>query len=99
MSEWFPVLWQGDRQHLAALKELGCPRSVPWAFIEQWRAGCLSNHGQTPERLAERGGLAPEEILALDADTYEERRRMWGLEPSESVPKLLALLAKGAKGR
>lgn len=44
------------------LTELGCPRVVPWEFIAERDSECRRYHNQTPERLAERGGLAP--ILA-----------------------------------
>jgi hypothetical protein len=52
----FPVLFNGRDDHPE------CPRSVPWAFIEPGRAQALSNHDQTLERLAERGGLCPGKI-------------------------------------
>jgi hypothetical protein len=39
------------------------PRSIPWAAAESFRAQAERNHGQTLERLAERGGLSPEEML------------------------------------
>jgi hypothetical protein len=32
-------------------------RAVPWAFVEPARARIESNHGQTLEQLAQRGGL------------------------------------------
>lgn len=38
------------------------PASLPWAMVEPWRAQAERNHGQTLERLNERGGLAPEEL-------------------------------------
>lgn len=38
------------------------PRSVPWAFVEQFREQAEHNHSQTLERLAQRGGLCPEEM-------------------------------------
>ena len=38
------------------------PREVPWSFVETFRAQAERNHGQTLERLAERGGLCPEEM-------------------------------------
>lgn len=38
------------------------PASVPWAYAERFREQAQRNHGQTLERLAERGGLSPEEI-------------------------------------
>lgn len=44
-----------------------CPRSVPWAAVEPARSTAMKNHGQTLERLAERGGLSPKELVcALD---------------------------------
>lgn len=38
------------------------PRSVPWSFVEAFREQAEANHDQTLERLAERGGLAPDEM-------------------------------------
>ena len=38
------------------------PRDVPWSFVEKFRVQAELNHDQTLERLAERGGLAPEEM-------------------------------------
>lgn len=38
------------------------PRTVPWSFVERFRAQAELNHDQTLERLAERGGLAPDEL-------------------------------------
>lgn len=38
------------------------PRSVPWSFVEAFRDQAEANHGQTLERLAERGGLGPDEM-------------------------------------
>ena len=60
----FPVLWQGPRVYLKALADNGCPREVPWDFVAEHAEQCLANHDQTPQRLSERGGLSPEEMLA-----------------------------------
>lgn len=38
------------------------PHSVPWSFVEAFRAQAEDNHDQTLEVLASRGGLAPEEM-------------------------------------
>jgi len=95
----FPVLWQGDRARKAALEAAGCPRYIPWAFIARYEDGCLWNHDQTVQRLSERGGLAPEEILAVIASTekggttYEILHQLWVTTPEETTKKLLALLA------
>lgn len=48
-----------------------CPSSIPWEMIEPCEKQALINHGQSLERLAERQGLAPTEILAvLDGIRY-----------------------------
>ena len=47
-STEFPVL-ESDRKAQRSY--------VPWAWAETWRAQASLNHGQTLERLAERGGL------------------------------------------
>ncbi len=41
---------------------------VPWALVEPHRAQALRNHGQTLERLAERGGLCWSELAAVIED-------------------------------
>jgi hypothetical protein len=69
MERQFPVLWQGDRKYMKALADAECPRSVPWDFVALHAEWCLRNHDQTPDRLAERGGLSPEEILAVTRNT------------------------------
>jgi hypothetical protein len=87
----FPVLWQGTRDLMRRLEALGCPRAVPWAFIAERSAECLRYHDQTPERLAERGGLAPEEILVVLESaplTTSERLAMWNMPAEQSVPRL-----------
>ena len=44
--------------------------SVPWAMIEPHEKQAQSNHGQTLERLASRGGLSACESVAI----LEDRR-------------------------
>lgn len=57
----FPVLlsWEVREDLLGA----GMPRYVPWSFVEPHRQRAMKNHNQTLERLAERGGLSPYELL------------------------------------
>ena len=38
---------------------------VPWAVVEPHQRRADQNHGQTLERLQERGGLCPSEMYAL----------------------------------
>lgn len=41
------------------------PTSIPWDLVEPHRAMAMRNHDQTLERLAERGGLSPEEFYMI----------------------------------
>lgn len=40
-------------------------KEFPWEMIAPHAKQAMTNHGQTLERLAERGGLAPIEALAI----------------------------------
>lgn len=40
-------------------------KSVPWALMAPHEAQALTNHGRGIEELASRGGLTPEEALAV----------------------------------
>lgn len=55
----FPVL---NQQSCRPEHRKTMPHSVPWAFVEAFRAQAERNHDQTLEVLASRGGLAPEEM-------------------------------------
>lgn len=69
MSErMFPVLWPHSLRETARLRSLGCPRSVPWAMLAPHKRRAELNHSQTLERLAERGGLSPSEIVCVLQD-------------------------------
>ena len=63
----FPVLF-GYHPEREEWRAAGCPRSVPWPFLEPHEARARTNHSQTLERLAQRGGLGPEEVLAIVRD-------------------------------
>lgn len=41
---------------------------LPWRMVEAHQAQARANHGQTVERLAERGGLTPDEAVAVLTD-------------------------------
>lgn len=47
---------------------LGVPRAIPWRLLEPHAKQAWSNHGQTLERLAQRGGLCPIEAVAVLED-------------------------------
>lgn len=42
--------------------------SIPWSLLEPHERQANISHGQTLQRLAERGGLAPSEALAIIQD-------------------------------
>lgn len=44
------------------------PKSIPWDLIAPHEQQAIRNHDQTLERLAERGGLAPCEAVAVLTD-------------------------------
>lgn len=43
----------------------GAPASVPWDMLDAHEARALRNHAQSLARLAERGGLSPQEMLQV----------------------------------
>lgn len=85
----FPVLASTHRER-AALEALGCPRSVPWSFVAPHEAQALENHEQTLERLAQRGGLSPSELVAVVRG--EGLRVVMRRRDADAVPLLLELL-------
>ena len=79
----FPVLKWSTRAEM--------PRMVSWEFAERFRAQAESNHGQTLERLAERGGLCPREMwLATHGETLRSWRK---ISESDAIAWLNAELA------
>lgn len=86
MRTSFPILLTlRERRHSAALD---CPPSVPWRLVEPHEDQALKNHnGQSLARLAERGGLGPDELVAVLED------RQWTAMPlAESVVRIRAIL-------
>jgi len=58
-------------QFVRRLNEAGMTSEVvgvPWDLVLQHEAQCLRNHGQTVQRLHERGGLSASEALAVLED-------------------------------
>ena len=53
-----------DKRH-RTLEQQGVPASVQWSFVAPHEAQCKRNHGQTIERLSQRGGLSPAEMWAV----------------------------------
>lgn len=82
----FPMLLLSPRARDEAAF-YGVPRAVPWRLVEQHTTQAMTNHRQTLERLAERGGLRPDELVAVLED------RPWKpMTMSEAAQRLSALV-------
>lgn len=84
---------RADAYH-APMPIMGYPKAepFPWALLQPRRQRALRNHGQTLERLRNRGGLAPDELVAVLEDRPWRR-----MTPDEAFTRLRAILA-GAGG-
>lgn len=63
-----------------------CPAFVPWELVAPHEKQAFANHHQSLERLAERGGLGPVELVAVLED-----RRWWEMYVDEAVRRLRKL--------
>lgn len=84
---------------------------VPWSMMEPARGQVMRNHGQTLERLAERGGLGCyEAVCALESkrlfrngydckDTAFFRARLAELVEADQTVRIAALEAENAELR
>lgn len=86
-EKMFPVLMQFSERVLLAL---GCPRYVPWSLLEPHENQALRNHSQTLKRLAERGGLGPDEMVRIIEGLRWDGGKMTS---EESVRRLLGHIA------
>lgn len=62
--------------------------TIPLAMIAPHEPQAMKNHGQSLERLAERGGLSPGEALSVLED-----RRWEAVEPADASARLTALVS------
>ncbi len=70
-EKMFPVL---NQQSCRISERKQMPREVPWRLVEPHSKQIWNNHDQTLERLAQRGGLAPEELyLAFHGRSFSDR--------------------------
>lgn len=70
---------------------LGTGQNVPFAKLVPFERQALTNHGQTLERIAQRGGLAWNELLdILEGVRWQYRPRY---SPEEAERRVRALLA------
>jgi hypothetical protein len=76
----FPIMHGGDI------------KAVPWYLAEGARAQAERNHDQTLERLAERGGLSPQEFIG--AYNSENIRTLLERSEVDAVAQLRTLLRR-----
>jgi hypothetical protein len=86
----FPVIASTSREERANRVRLDCPASVPWSLLAPHAAQAMRNHSQTLERLAERGGLSPCEMVAVIHD-----RRWEPMSDDDAVAALRKELQRG----
>lgn len=91
----FPV--HSDLQRLWR-RHPDAPRSVPWRLLAPHEARVLSNHQQSLERLAERGGLSPGEIRCAVEDSSLRDHRWDADAQREDVEWLIEWLARDDDG-
>jgi|SRR5579859_868602 len=76
MGGRYPIL-QGQTDEVYEARRNGTPypRSVPWELVKDHEKQAQSNHSQSLDRLAERGGLSPKELWCVvhDKKYYESR--------------------------
>ena len=90
MSDSFPIMWQSRYPRRKRPERL--PHTVPWAVVAPHREQATKNHTQTLERLAERGGLCPQELIAVLTNcSWTETVH---LSDEAAVDHLLKLLAE-----
>lgn len=79
-ARMFPVL-------LTGYAGIDCPKQVPWSLLAPHEHQAQRNHGQDLEMLASRGGLGPDEMLAVIEDRRWERMR-----PEDAAAKLRGMV-------
>lgn len=83
-SRMFPIL--GGRFFLDRVYE------IPWEAIAPHDGQALKNHSQSLVRLAERGGLSPDEAVAVLED--RDWRRM---NDKEAMDRLMSIVWRGRR--
>ncbi len=75
---------------LFPIMQAGTHRFIPWDFVSPHEAQAITNHGQTLETLARRGGLSPEELYAVLTDRPCLPRT--GITNNEAMVRILDLI-------
>lgn len=101
--QFMPIMSVGYnwRQDLDAIRAAGTSFAivqVPMDMLRPHAKQAYRNHGQTLERLADRGGLAPAEALAiLDDRPFEPMEP--GLASARLVARVIAAMVKDAAAK
>ena len=56
------IMYRQSFDHLFMKRYYALPKTIPFELLEPFRENIEKRHGQTLERLNERGGLSPGEI-------------------------------------
>lgn len=67
---------------------------IPWGIIAPHEMQAQTNHGQTLDRLRERGGLDPTEAVAI-----LENRRWHRMNEIEAIKRLREIIVLQNRGR
>lgn len=77
---------------------LGCPSRVPWSFVAPHEGQALRNHDQTLERLAQRGGLGAEELVAVvRGERWRERTFKTEEDAAVELARMLSPLEENSR--
>ena len=79
------------RTHLSEELKARCPAWVAYDVVAPFEAQAQRNHTQALMRLSDRGGLAPDELVAVMEGRHWSKKR---LSDEEAVERLLALVGK-----
>ena len=79
----FPIMLMADPWHELPVQE----NAIPWEIIASHEAQAHRNHGQTLQRLAERGGLSPCEAVAIIEDKDYRTRWPYNIMSAEQMVK------------
>lgn len=82
--------------HLRGEMRERCPRFIDFAIVEPHRNQATRNHSQTLERLHQRGGLDPRELIAVLED--RDWNTIRSIDEETAIDRIIAVCAReGAK--
>jgi len=90
--EKFTLMYLGREAEQAIRDNPHWPRNVPWGFVAPYDDQAKRNHSQSLETLNRRGGLAPQELLAVIHG--KSWREFIKVSTPDAVMQILDLLGK-----